>query len=207
MLSQRLRKLFFHDVNAGENGSYLVTSLYFDTPYDTALRQKLDGVDQREKFRLRYYGRDLTYIRLEKKFKSHGLCGKRSARITQEEVERILAGEYAFLLSSGDSLLQEFYSKLQGQGLRPKTIVEYCREAFVYAPGNVRITLDRDLRSGLGSTDFLKQGGLRLPATEGITVLEVKYDSFLPDLVGMAVQVPGRQASAHSKYAVCRRFD
>ena len=39
------------------------------------------------------------------------------------------------------------------------------------------------------------------------TVLEVKYDAFLPELVRMAVQVPGRQAAACSKYALSRRFD
>ena len=60
------------------DGSYRVTSLYFDTPYDTALREKLDGVDRREKFRLRYYGELPGFLKLEKKFKVDGLCGKRS---------------------------------------------------------------------------------------------------------------------------------
>ena len=56
VLAGRLRRLFPHDAHAGADGSYRVTSLYFDTPYDAALREKLDGVDRREKFRLRYYG-------------------------------------------------------------------------------------------------------------------------------------------------------
>ncbi len=86
-------------------------------------------------------------------------------------------------------------------------MVSYEREAFFYEPGNVRITLDRDIRTGLGSTDFLRADMLLLPVTEGETILEVKYDAFLPDIVRMAVQVPGRQAQACSKYALCRRFD
>src|SRR5699024_5156683 len=110
---------------------YRVTSLYFDTPYDSALREKLDGVNRREKFRLRYYGTDTSFIRLEKKFKENGLCGKRSARVTAEEVRLLLAGEYRFLLESGDPLLAELYSKLMGKGLRPKTVVRYDREAFL----------------------------------------------------------------------------
>ena len=137
VLSQRLRKLFPHDPHAGVDGCYRVTSLYFDTPYDSALREKLDGVNRREKFRLRYYGADPSFIRLEKKFKQNGLCGKRSARMTAEQVQSLLAGEYGFLLDSGEPLFIEFYSKLQGKGLRPKTIVRYDREAFLYAPGNV----------------------------------------------------------------------
>lgn len=207
VLSQRLGKLFPRDGNAGPDGAYRVTSLYFDTPYDSALREKLDGVNRREKFRLRYYGSDLSFLRLEKKYKVNGLCGKRSARLTREQAERLLRGDARFLLDTGDALLLELYSKIQGQGLRPKTIVRYDREAFLYAPGNVRITLDRDIRTGLGSVDFLNPGVFCVRAAGPGTVLEVKYDTFLPEIVRMAVQVPGRQAAACSKYALCRRLD
>ncbi|HIS19429.1 MAG TPA: polyphosphate polymerase domain-containing protein [Candidatus Spyradocola merdavium] len=207
VLSQRLGKLFPRDGNAGPDGAYRVTSLYFDTPYDSALREKLDGVNRREKFRLRYYGSDLSFLRLEKKYKVNGLCGKRSARLTREQAERLLDGDARFLLDTGDALLLELYSKIQGQGLRPKTIVRYDREAFLYAPGNVRITLDRDIRTGLGSVDFLNPGVFCVRAADPGTVLEVKYDAFLPEIVRMAVQVPGRRAAACSKYALCRRLD
>ena len=207
VLSQRLRKLFPHDKYAGPGGSYRITSLYFDTPYDSAYREKLDGVDNREKFRLRYYGTDTSFIRLEKKFKRKGLCGKRSVSLIQDQAEKILRGDYEFLLKSADPLLIELYSKIRGKGLRPKTIVCYDREAFVYAPGNVRITLDRNLYTGLGSIDFLNTEIKGIKAMDSSRVLEVKYDEFLPELVRMAVQVPGRQAGACSKYALCRRFD
>lgn len=207
VLAGRLRKLFPHDAFAGADGTYRVTSLYFDTPYDTALRQKLDSVNRREKFRLRYYGEDTSFIRLEKKFKENGLCGKRNARMTPEEVRRLLAGDCEFLLDSGNPLLIELYSKIKGRGLHPKTIVCYDREAFSYAPGNVRITLDRGIRSGLYNVDFLNPGIFHLRMPEQTTVLEVKYDAFLPEIVHMAVQVPGRRAAACSKYALCRRFD
>ena len=207
VLSGRLRSLFSHDSYAGEDGSYRITSLYFDTPDDSALREKLDGIGKREKFRLRYYGASPSFIRLEKKFKINGLCGKRSVKMTTEQAQKLLCGEYGFLLESGDPLCAEFYSKLMGKCLRPRTIVRYDREAFVYEPGNVRITLDRSIRTGLGSTDFLNEKLFCAPVLGQGTVLEVKYDAFLPDLVRMAVQIPGRQAVSCSKYALCRRFD
>lgn len=203
----RLQKLFPHDEHADSHGIYRVSSLYFDTPYDRALRQKIDGVSQREKFRIRYYGEDLTFIRLEKKIKTGGLCGKLSARLTKEEVQSILDGDPGFLLESGIPLLQEFYSKIRGQLLQPASIVTYEREAFLYAPGNVRITLDRRLQKGLNLMDFLKPDAWHLDMSEGLTVLEVKYDAFLPEVVRMAVQVPDRKSAAFSKYAVCRRMD
>ena len=207
VLTSRLRKLFPRDGHAGPDGSYRVTSLYFDTPYDTALREKLDGVDRREKFRLRYYGERPDFLKLEKKWKVNGLCGKRSARLTLEEAERLLSGEDAFLLERGEPLLSELYHKLHGTLLRPRTVVCYDREAFLYAPGNVRITLDRDVRTGLSPLDFLRPERFSLKPLSGLTVLEVKYDAFLPDLVRMAVQIPNRRAAACSKYALCRRYD
>ena len=207
VLSQRLKKLFPYDKYAGSDGTYQVNSLYFDTPYDSALREKIDGVNRREKFRLRYYGVDTAYVRLEKKFKVNALCGKRSVWIKRQEAEEILNGNYGFLLDSKDPFLIEFYTKLMGNGLRPKTIVCYSREAFLYSLANVRITLDRNIRTGLQCMDFLNPLSPYLKATEDITILEVKYDAFLPEIVKMAVQVPFRQASACSKYALCRRFD
>ena len=207
VLAGRLRRLFHHDAHAGTDGTYRITSLYFDTPYDAALREKLDGVDRREKFRLRYYGERPDFLKLEKKFKVNGLCGKRSARLTWSEAERLLSGEDAFLLERGEPLLSELYHKLRGTLLRPRTVVCYDREAFLYAPGNVRVTLDRDLRTCGDSAGFLSPGAFPLRPLEGVTVLEVKYDAFLPDLVRLAVQTPGRRAGACSKYALCRRFD
>lgn len=206
-LSHRLGHLFEHDPHAGSRGTYRVNSLYFDTPYDKAYREKLDSVDRREKFRLRYYNEDTSFIKLEKKFKVRGLCGKHGTRITADEVARLLEGDYAFLLDSGDALKIELYSKLQGQLLRPKTIVSYDREPFRYEPGNTRITIDRNLHTALGSTDFLSPQPNRVEAAEGLAVLEVKYDNYLPDIVRMAVQVPNRRAAAFSKYAMSRRYD
>lgn len=86
----------------GKEGSYRITSLYFDTPSDTALRQKLEGVDRREKFRLRYYGEDLSFIRLEKKFKMNGLCGKHQRQGHKGAGSGYLEGRPEALLDGGE---------------------------------------------------------------------------------------------------------
>ncbi len=207
ILTHRLSKLLRRDTNASPDGVYRITSLYFDTPYDKALKEKADGINRREKFRLRYYNNDPSFIRLEKKIKINGLCGKYGATITKEQVEKILKGDIDFLLESENPLFIELYSKMKGRLLAPKTIVCYDREAFTYEPGNVRITLDRNLRTGLTSTDFLNTDMLYTDVSDGITVLEVKYDEFLPEIVKMAVMTPNRLATANSKYAICRKYD
>ena len=204
VLSRRLEKLFPRDPHAGPEGSYQVVSLYYDDPYDTALRQKLDGVNRREKFRLRYYGEEPAFFKLEKKYKVKGLCGKGTCRLSREEGERLLRRDFAFLLEKEEPLAREFYAKLR-RGLAPKTVVRYTREAFLYAPGNVRVTLDGDIRAGAPERFLIPQK--LLPALGGLAVVEVKYDAFLPEIVKLAVQVPNRQGTACSKYALCRRYD
>lgn len=204
VLSRRLEKLFPRDPHAGPEGFYQVVSLYYDDPYDTALRQKLDGVNRREKFRLRYYGEEPAFFKLEKKYKVKGLCGKGACGLSREEGERLLRGDFAFLLEKEEPLAREFYAKLR-RGLAPKTVVRYTREAFLYAPGNVRVTLDGDIRAGAPERFLIPQK--LLPALGGLAVVEVKYDAFLPEIVKLAVQVPNRQGTACSKYALCRRYD
>lgn len=76
----------------GQNGTYHIRSLYFDDLFDTALREKINGVNIREKFRIRYYGDDTSFIRLEKKSKINGLCNKLQTQISVTETEQILSG-------------------------------------------------------------------------------------------------------------------
>ena len=206
VLRSRLRALLPHDENVNVQGEYHIRSLYFDTPTDRALREKIDGVDHRTKFRIRFYNGDASFMRLEKKSKHHGMCYKDSVALTPEDAQRIVNGDIAFLKARGEPLLMEFYSEMTGSLLRPCTIVDYIREPFCYGPGNVRITLDRDIRTGLGATDFLSMQVPMLPAGDTAYLLEVKYDAFLPQMIADVLQLGDRRASAFSKYAVCRMY-
>lgn len=205
VLISRLSAIARRDVH-GQNGRYKIRSLYFDDPRDTALREKIDGVARREKFRIRYYGGDASYICLEKKSKWDGLCGKRSVLLSTQEVLALLDGNLDWMPDSGRPLVQELYWKMKSNVLRPRTIVDYTRDAFVFPAGNVRVTLDYNIRTGLGSTDFLNPDSVTVPAGDAPAILEVKWDEFLPDVIREAVQLPGRHTSAFSKYAACRIY-
>ena len=204
-IRQRLRAVAKPDPHAVD-GRYTVRSLYFDDPTDKALREKLDGVDRREKFRIRYYNGDTSMIHLEKKSKHNGLGSKETAVLTAAEVQSVADGALDWMPLSGRPLVQELYSKMRSGGLRPRTIVDYTREPFTYAPGNVRVTLDYDIRTGLGCTDFLNPDCVTIPAGDAPIILEVKWDAFLPDIIRDAVQLTGRRVSAFSKYAQCRIY-
>ena len=186
-------------------GSYQVRSLYFDNLADKALREKLESVNHREKFRLRFYNGDLSLLVLEKKTKTNRLCGKAQTPLSVEEARALLEGRHQELGASSP-LLGELRRKMDSQGLRPKAIVEYTREPFLYGPGNVRVTLDYNIRTALSPADFLDPGCVTLPAADAPVILEVKWDAFLPDLVRDLVQLPGTRTSAFSKYAACRLY-
>lgn len=204
-LRTRLSAVMKRDEHA-IGGVYQIRSLYFDNLSDKALREKQDGVNIREKFRIRYYNGDTSFIVLEKKSKINGLCAKKSCRITKAEAQKIVDGNLGWMVDSGKPLCQELYSKMMSQGLRPKTIVDYTRDPFVFAPGNVRVTIDYNIRTGVFRTDFLNPKTLTLSAGNSPIILEVKWDEYLPDIIKDAVSIPGRRVSAFSKYAQCRIY-
>ncbi|HHY52794.1 MAG TPA: polyphosphate polymerase domain-containing protein [Clostridiales bacterium] len=184
-------------------GHYRVKSLYFDNYNDKALKEKIDGVNEREKFRLRLYNNDTSFIRLEKKRKIDGVCFKASTPLSEEECRRLLNGDYAVLKEKQDPLCLELYAKMQYQQLRPKNVVDYAREAYVYPMGNVRITIDYDIRTSLSIYDFLKAGPPPIPIPE-VYILEVKYDNFLPEVIRGVVSLSSRRSASFSKYAATR---
>ena len=205
-LRSRLRTVMRQDAHTGTEGNYRIRSLYFDNLFDKALREKLDGVDNREKFRIRYYNNDVSFIRLEKKLKQHGLCSKLSCPLTKEQTEAILQNDIEWMKDSKYPLLVELYSKMRGQLLKPKTIVEYEREPYIYRPGNVRITFDRQVRSGLHHTDLFDASLPTVAGRDDWLLLEVKYDAYLPEVIASLLQIQQRRMTAFSKYAVCRTY-
>ncbi len=204
-LSSRLKAIMEPDPHA-VNGKYSIRSLYFDSPTDRALREKLDGVNRREKFRIRCYNGDLSFLSLEKKSKVNSLCSKQTAVISLEQTRALIDGDVGWMMDSPEMLVRELHCKMVTQRLEPKTVVEYVREPFVYRPGNVRVTFDYGIRTGLRCTDLLNAGSVTVPAGDAPVLMEVKWDAFLPDIIRDAIQLPGRRAASFSKYAQCRIY-
>lgn len=206
-LRQRLGTVAKLDPNAGADGRYHIRSLYFDNDDDKALREKIYGMSVREKYRIRLYNDSGDFIRLEKKSKNKSLCNKQSAKLTSAQVKQILAGDTEWMLPSDQALIAEFYAKMHYQRLRPKTLVDYFREAYIFPYGNVRITFDSDVRTGMYATGLFDKDIPTLRTAEpGTLLLEVKYDDFLPDIIRDLIQTNTRHTGAFSKYAACRIY-
>jgi hypothetical protein len=204
LLRQRLIPLVDRDKNAGESGIYKIGSLYFDDIWRRSYTQKLMGTSRRAKYRIRAYNDDDSFIRLERKNKFDKLISKQSAAITRDEYDKILAGDYAFLLSSDRSLLQEFYFECTSNVMRPRVIVDYEREPYVYPGGDVRITFDMNLRAGISGFDlFDKDRPVSYCLDRRQTILEVKFTEFLPRFIGEALSEVNAAYTSQSKYVMC----
>lgn len=206
-IRSRLRNIATLDAHVGPTGTYKIRSLYFDNYTDKALREKLDGLNVREKFRIRYYNDDTSRITLEKKSKVHGMCRKEQARITKEECEAMFVGQWEVLQRHSNPLIQELYQKIKIQQMKPRVIVDYIREPYIYELGNVRVTFDSQIKTGLYSMDFLNPDVPMIDAgTERTMILEVKYDEYLPEIIQMAIQFATTSQRSFSKYAMSRMY-
>jgi len=207
-LRNRLRPIMKPDPHVNSDGRYLIRSIYFDNVDDKALREKIDGIAHREKFRIRYYNDDFSFITLEKKIKDNNLCLKYDAVITEAECRKLLAGDLDWMKEHEQPLVRELYAKMKYQQLRPRVLVSYVREPYIYPPGNVRITFDSNIRTTLFQQDFLTKEVDDVSATDTPQdrILEVKYDAFLPQIIQDLIQLPAMRQQAFSKYGACRRF-
>ena len=204
-----LRAVMRYDRFGGEDGTYFVRSLYFDDIYESALLEKIAGYDSRRKYRIRAYNFKDDNIRFEKKYKYGQYIAKTDIRLSRSEYESIMTQDYDFLKYRDEELAKELYLELRNNMLRPKVIVDYFREAFVFPIEEVRVTFDKDLRAGLWKGDIFDKNAPVMPMYDsGLMVMEVKFYKFLPEFIRTALN--GLNASdrcAISKYVICRKYE
>lgn len=208
MLQARMTGLIPLDPHVGEEGVYNIRSLYFDDYYDRYMKENEAGTDPREKFRIRIYNHKSDRIALELKKKVRGKTQKISCRLTEEQCRTLMAGEIPEIGKDAPPVLQKLCLLMKTNLLRPKVIVEYDRIPYIYPQGNVRITLDENIRSSSRVDLFLEdQIPMRPILLAGQHVLEVKYDEYLPDFIYRTVQIENLRPTAFSKYYLCRKYN
>lgn len=211
VLSRTLKATLNPDPNGDENNQYHIRSLYFDTAYDSALYDKINGTANRDKYRIRIYNFSDQMIRLECKSKFRDLISKRSVRITRDLAEQLISADPTGLESTASGLVSDTFREMRTNLLHPVVIVDYLREAYLHPAEEVRITFDMQLRSGLNSVDMFNPYLPTVPPFDhDEIILEVKYNQVLPlyiaNLLTYALR-DGACRSAISKYVYCRRFE
>ncbi len=207
LLLCRLSKALQPDSHT-QNGMYSVRTLYFDSPYDNALSDSLDGSAEKVKFRMRIYNGDVSFIRLEKKVRTGRGGFKTGVCISPEECTQLLHADAAWMRSRDDPFLQECYARAASGFLRPSVLLSYDRDAFICRQGNVRITIDSRIHASHNPEFFLRPGASGAPVTaDNICVLEVKYDAFLPDFIPHLIGIGDLPLQAFSKFAAGKIID
>ena len=210
VLSGVLDSVLQRDPNGDEFNEYHIRSLYFDTVYNTALYDKIDGVQNRDKYRIRIYNFSDKIIKLECKTKVGSLISKRSLSIPKLLCEQLMSGDPTGLETTRSGLLNDVYREMTVNLLRPVVLVDYVREAYLHPAEEVRITFDKQLRSGLGSHDLFNPYVPTVPPLDNNEIiLEVKYNRVLPPYIRdlLCTYCPNALQSAISKYTWCRRFE
>ena len=211
VLSSMLKNVLHPDPNGDENNQYHIRSLYFDTAFDDALNDKISGVANRNKYRIRIYNFSDKMIRLECKSKFRDLISKRSVRITRDLAEQLISADPTGLESTASGLVSDVYREMRTNLLHPVVIVDYLREAYLHPVEDVRITFDRQLRTGMNSIDMFNPNVPTVPPFDHEEIiLEVKYNRELPVYISHILAYAlrdGAVQSAISKYVHCRRFE
>lgn len=205
-IRQRIIPYMKPDAHAQDTEFYTVRSMYFDDYTNSCFYENLSGTDPREKFRIRLYNGNVSYIMLELKQKVHGMTKKHACPVTKEQCLPLSEGKIADIRALDSPIYRKFCIEQQTRLLKPKVIVEYDRVPFVYRDGNVRVTFDMNIRSGMCVSQFLLEKVRTVPIMpSGVHVLEVKFDEFLPEFIRQAIQIDGLRQTAYSKYCMCRK--
>lgn len=203
LLKLRLPTVMARDPHAGPTGQYTIRSLYFDDGNYAAYEEKMSGISDRVKYRIRYYNYDTSVIKLEKKEKHGGLTRKTGKGITLADalhLQNRCAGDCP---NTGGELLTELRWGIAG-GLKPAILVDYDRTPFVCNAGQTRITLDENIRTRPYDADLLASEKAMVPVLEpGQVVLEVKFNDFLPGYLSDALADIPKVNLAISKYVLC----
>lgn len=204
-LRGRLKAVAGPDPNMEREDGYLVSSLYLDDLYHSALEEKEAGIRFRKKYRVRCYNRSDGRISLECKRKYGEYISKDSMRISRGEYDAVLNGDYGFFLAYPEAAGREVYALGRTKLLQPAVTVEYLREAYVMEQGNVRVTFDKDISASVGGYDIFSEAyEVKRVLEPGIMVMEVKFDDYLPEVVYRILKTAMTDRCAISKYVMCR---
>ena len=208
LLRSRISCFMSPDPHTGPAGNYEIRSLYFDDYHNRCFCENENGTDPREKFRIRIYNTSASRITLECKRKEHGMTHKTACPLTPDQAQSLMRN----LPLPGTELVSPLLRKLdllrQTELMHPVVIVNYVREPFIYADGNVRVTFDTDISSAVPDPErfFSSELPARPVLPLGSQLMEVKYDGFLPDFIYRSLNLGQLRQTSFSKYYLCRKY-
>lgn len=204
LLQSRISKVMEVDPYS-ENGGYRVSSLYFDSCLNTSFYEKVEGFENRTKYRIRQYDVQSNHVKFEIKAKRNDIIEKRTASIKRKDLTSLMQGEYDCLLAYNNDVLSTIYRRFKRDYFRPVVIVQYYRQAYLMDFNHIRVTFDSHLKKGSDVLDFDHREPFMTPVLEkNHVVLEIKYNHFLPKWLAELFEIARYTRCASSKYCLSR---
>ena len=204
-IREQLDRLLQRDEHCAD-GPYLVRSLYFDSANQIDFAEKLAGVINRKKVRLRIYDKDASLCKLEIKQKTDDRQQKLSLMISASDAAEISHGNITVLkkyFDTSETSLKAY--GIMAQGLyRPVAQIAYDRLAYKYSMYDTRITLDMNVRSSESNLDIFSPDVRYVPIMREDAVLEVKYSGKLMGFLSALLAQFHLTQGTFSKYCAGR---
>jgi len=195
------------------NKEYTVRSLYLDSHKLITYNEKLDGVKDRKKFRIRCYNEQNEYSKvfLEIKRKDVDHIMKDRAKVKYTSLEKFLySGDMSLIESSGTSSsikkdnARKFMYYFHYHILQPAVLVNYEREALECKFGSgLRVTFDKNVRAkkAVDYKNLFTDDGFKA-ALKDHFVLEVKFHRVLPNWMPRVLRKYNIIRESSPKYAM-----
>ena len=192
---------------------YTVRSIYFDTPSYDFYFEKVEGIKNRKKVRLRGYNNfqkgNQVFLEIKRKYDipiikyRSPLLYENALKIFQEKTLNGYAiNKFENMVGYQNS--KRFFYQVFSKNLRPVVNVVYEREAFYSKfDRTVRITFDKNLRSiGYPALENLySEQGLKSALSDHF-ILEVKFNNFFPSWLNPIISRFGLLKQSASKYVI-----
>ncbi len=168
------------------NDFYLVRSLYFDNSFFSHFHEKIDGIKNRHKFRIRTYAKseeNNVPIYLEVKGRNNLRTFKNRTKVNSSDHSLFYKKKNLLDLKKKyfkNELVHNFIYDVYRKNISPKVLIDYKRLPLVSKNGlYFRLTFDSELRACVAENIFENKRNWKL-CIPGYDILEVKFDFTIP---------------------------
>jgi SPX domain protein involved in polyphosphate accumulation len=214
LFKKALRAFLVADEHGGNNGSYGLDSLYYDSPDFRCYWEKVDGIKFRRKLRIRRYESESpltadTPVFVEIKQRLDRVTQKRRIVLPYGDALR-LCNEREFpetFAPEDKTVLEEIYAYLWQYNLRPVSIVHYDRQALIgtdYDLG-LRVTFDTSLTYQIHQLALHEKASTLPMFSADQVVMEIKVNERIPYWLTEMIAAHNLKMIRVSKY--CRGIE
>jgi len=177
----------------------IVQSVYLDTDDGLAMRDNLSGISNRQKLRFRWYGDDSDEVegQLEWKCRVNSLGSKDVVNLAPMPVAGVT--RRAFWRGLHERVPELWQRRLRGR--EPAQWIRYLRDYYGSGDGDLRITVDRELRAFDQRFDYVLSCRRKTPIPS-LMIVEIKASSEHREAIEAWLQGVGLRPSKCSKFVL-----